>query len=75
VDLREDGIILRKVAIAYAVLITFLLIGKGCSASMLNETGAFGFCLFIIFFGAIAAFIFRISSGIFKMPESLDSST
>ena len=42
---------------------------------MLNETGAFGFCLFIIFFGAIAAFIFRISSGIFKMPESLDSST
>ena len=40
---------------------------------MISE-GAFGICLFIIFFGGIAAFIIRISSGIFKLTGSLDSS-
>ena len=73
VDLKEEGIILRKVAIAYAVLITFMLIGKLFSVSMISE-GAFGICLFILFFGGIAAFIIRISSGIFTLRGSLDSS-
>lgn len=73
--MKEEGIILRKVAIAYAVLVTFLLTGKFFGAALAaSKEGISGICIFIVFFGGTAAFIFRISSGILRMNGSLDSS-
>ena len=51
-----------------------MMIGKAFSLAITNDSGAFGICLFIMFFGGILAFVIRITSGISKLSGSLDSS-